>query len=339
MRKYPQQFSKSLVKVLESISIHSPNVVGGSADYRLLYSSDYDMIEEVSLTDKSDIVFMNRIRDAKGTIVDIKCGNIPQWDLLTSAYIHKQEVKNYNQEQEINHITQLYHEKIITRTEYEHGLGLLKKNLKPIELLYAKKELRFGLLRWTKQEVLANRKLLRDGNTIDLKTAFMSGSPTKVDLVAWVDNRYTEVSNIIVWKGYTETIDPIQSLKDDIFLFWYEKNYIKMVKRMLSLAKQMGWKNDIDKFLGILNSPIALVYTILNDLELIKEHRDIMTPKKVRKQLDLMKEKVSKLYFDKLKGAVPSLKLIDLLKKTIFEESYTLLTNLTILPLKDKFVK
>lgn len=48
-REFPDQYSKPLTKVLKAISFGTPNVVGSSADHRIMYAADYDLIESVIL--------------------------------------------------------------------------------------------------------------------------------------------------------------------------------------------------------------------------------------------------------------------------------------------------
>lgn len=323
-RDFPQQYSEELVKVLKAISIGDPTVVGSSVDHRILFSADYDLIENVILRKSSPKSFQNQIKKLNkiGTVVDLKIGEISEWNLLQSPYVENNKVKKYDQEKELKHLRELWNKEIITDNEFKNAQKLLKDYFTPHEFLKAKKQLRFGLLRWTSKEVYEGYKELRDNSIIYLYDAFKTKGITKIDLVAWVNSKYVEVSNIILWTNSSNKYFPSlkqleKSLSEDILVFESESNYIKIAKRLFSLAKNRGDVNTTEKLIEILNSPIGKLYVVLSDLVILQDFPDAITPKRKRKELDLLRDSFAKLYYPEFNHATPDLKLIPKMEEVL----------------------
>ena len=200
-RKFTEQYSKPLIKVLKLISFGTPSIIGSSADYQIMYSADYDLGEEVILRRGSVKMFQDKIRKLEklGKVVEVKIGEISQWNLLKKPYIENSKVHNYSQKDEMAHLATLWQQKIITHDEYMMASDLLTPHLNPVEFLTARKELRFGILRWSNPEIYKGYKELRDKSIYYLDDAFKSKGITKIDYIAWVNQKYTEFSNIILW--------------------------------------------------------------------------------------------------------------------------------------------
>ena len=339
-RKFPDQYSKPLTKVLKAISFGAPNVVGSSADYRIMYSADYDLIEDVILRRGSTKKFQNKVRSMQkvGKIIEVKCGEITQWNLLKKPYVQDSKLYNYNQAEELKHLSALWQNKIITHDEYMSASDILKPHLNPVEFLQARKELRFGVLRWTVPEILKGYKELRDNSIYYLDEAFKSKGITKVDLIAWVTNKYVEVSNIIVWtnsKGKPYAYVPAinKALKENILEFEADGNYVKIAKRMLNLAKQYKDIEIDDKITNILNSPIGKLYMVTADMEVLEEFPQAITQSRKRKQLDMFKNFFAKLYYPELKYATPTSTKLTKLKEILQREMEKALKEAKLLPI------
>jgi hypothetical protein len=337
-RKFPEQYSSDLLKVLKGISLGTPIVVGSSADPRIMYSADYDLMEEVILRRNSATTFQKKIRKIQkiGKIVDIKIGEITQWNFLTKPFIKNGTVKDYNQGEELKHLSSLWASEIITHDEFMMAQDLLKPHLTAEEFLFARKELRFGLLRWTPREIFAGYKNLRDKTIIYLQDAFKTKGITKIDLIVWLKNKYVEVSNIILWmnsKKYFAHIPALKkSLAENILEFEAEGNYIKLAKRMLSLAKKYKNESDIEKLTSILNSPIGKLYLVTADMEVLEEFPKVVRKNK-RKELNYMKDEFAKLFFPELNQAIPNLKILDKMKEVLQSETKKALKSANLLPL------
>jgi hypothetical protein len=327
-RDFPQQYSEELIKVLKAISIGDPIIVGSAVDHRILYSADYDLIEDVILRKSSPKSFQNQIKKLNkiGTVVDLKIGEISEWNLLQNPYIENSKVKKYDQAKELKHLRELWTKEIITHDEFMNAEKLLKDHFTPHEFLKAKKELRFGILRWTSKEVYEGYKELRDESIIYLEDAFKTKGITKIDLVAWINNKYMEISNIILWtnsKGkYFPSLKNLEkSLSEDILVFESESNYIKIAKRLYSLSKNRGDINTTEKLIEILNSPIGKLYIVLSDLLVLRDFPNAITPKRKRKELDLLRDSFAKLYYPQFNHAIPDLKLIPKMEEVLQEKT------------------
>jgi hypothetical protein len=343
-RKFPEQYSSGLVKILKAISFGIPYIVGSNADYRILYSADYDLMEEVYLQKNSVKKFQNKIKKLQkvGKIIDVKIGEISEWNLLKKPYIENSKVKKYNQKDELQHLNKLWQEKIITHDEFMMASELLKPKLSPIEFLSLRKELRFGLLRWTPTEIFKGYKDLRDKSIIYLDEAFKSKGITKIDLIAWVNQKYSEFSNIILWtnrsgKPYAYVPSIKKSLKENILEFESEKNYVKVAKRMYLLAEQYKDENILENLRTILNSPIGKLYMIVTDMEILEEFPNAITQSRKRKELDLLKDQFAKLYFPELKNATPKTKL-SYLNNILQNEMEKALKEAKLLPLPQNYI-
>jgi len=110
------------------------------------------------------------------------------------------------------HLGKLWQDKVVTDAGSADGQRqLLKEHHDSCrELVEARKELRFGVLRWTPREVKAGVKKYR-GRMFRLEEALKSPGITKLDLVAWVKDKYVEVSNIVLW---THGGEPYADLPD-----------------------------------------------------------------------------------------------------------------------------
>jgi len=332
-RPFPDQFSTPLRKVLKAVSIGPPNVVGSAGDHQVMYSADYDLMEEATLKSTSAKTFQALVKRTQkvATITDIKCGEVQAWNLLTGKYDREAEVK---------HLGQLWQDGILTEGEVQEAKKLLKEHLTVPEKLRARKELRFGVLRWTPAEVYAGHKTFRK-HTFYLEDAFKSTGITKVDAVAWVNDKYIEVSNIILWhdgkKQFAQTKPLKDALAEDILLYEDEENWVKVAKRMLSLAKERGNLTDEGELRRVLNSPLGAVYTVVSDLELMEEFPDAMTPARKRKELDQMRDRMAKLYFPDFDHASNPRALLPKLKDLLQEETKHQLEVGRLLPVRKDY--
>ena len=124
------------------------------------------------------------------------------------------------------------------------------------------KFLRFNILRWKPNEILRGVKTLRNGEKYTLKEALGDKTLFKLDVIAYIDEKYTEFSIIYDVRlnnhrlNYTP-IDTKKTLKNDIVLYKKTENYFKLLKRVFSLYNyeikydKKDKKNEIIKVLQI----------------------------------------------------------------------------------------
>ena len=331
-RKFPEEYSKTLALLLKTASIGPPNVVGSSADYRSLYSADYDMIENVIMKRGTVKQFQRKIKalNKKATITDIKCGEIPEWNVI--------EGKSYSQKNAKEKLNSLWQNKIITDEEYKDAEAKLKFYMSGYNFLKLKKELRFGVLRWTVQEIEQGYKTLRNREIIYLEDAMKSTGITKIDAVAWEGTKYVEISNIILWsnrsgKPYAKGQNITEAIKNDILVYSKEGNWLKVLKRMILLAKRNKNMRDLHFLYSIINSPIGALYSVLADLEVLHLFKDATTPYRRNKQLDQLKNKLAHLYYPQLQHMTASSPDFTAMKATLQKETYNALRSNGFIPI------
>jgi hypothetical protein len=347
MRKFPTQYSPELQTILSAMSIGEPYIVGSSADRKILYSADYDMIQTIVPSHQSIRAFVHHVAKLQSLpnthILDIKIGEIQDWNLLLNTRIEDNSIVNYNRKKELEHLELLRYQKIITEKEYIASKKLLPIHITPIKLIEAKKELRFGILRWTPKEILRGYKILRNNKEITLEEAIKNTGITKVDVISWTNNKYNEFSNIILWKEFSQTPEPIQSLKENILLYLDDKNYFKVLKRIYALSKLLNDTKTEELCISILNSEIGFLYTIVADFEIMEQLRKKTLTKQERQnlkyELGMMTDKIAKVYFPGNKRPKrTSFSLLPKLYTILQEETRKVMIDSSLLPIPHSYL-
>jgi len=313
----------------------SPTLVGSAGDYSQLFYGDYDFYEQVPFKASTLRAFVKKITSLHtfGKITDIKCGEVPEWNVVKG--------KTYSRTKCLEVLSKLWNTKIITDEEYRHAQTLLKPSLTKFEFLKVKKELRFGILRWTASDI--GRGLLNyRKHTFYLDEACKSKGITKIDLIAWMGDKYTEVTNNIVWMRGTKPYASLQNLEEalseHILVYASEGNWVKVGKRMISLAKKYGDYEVLQKLYSIFNSPIGQLYTVVSDLEVLREYKDFTIPVRRRKELDALKLKFAHLYFPELRRTSPSVSILPKLTEVLQDEMHKALTEKKLLPIPKDYI-
>jgi len=299
-----------------------------------MYSADYDLLELVPLHGKATVkAFQKKIAtlSSKYCITDIKCGEVTEWNLLRT--------QSYDREKELAHLRRLWQEEVITDTEKKMGEAILKEKLTTADRVAARKKLRFGLLRWTPKEVAAGVKMNRLDKSIRLEDAMKSKGITKVDVLAWVKDKYVEVSNIILWtktggKTYAHLPEFLRALREDIAHYIHDGNFFKAAKRMFSISKNRREVAHQEALLPILNSHLGHISTVVSDLKTLAEFPNCVSDDKKREQLDAMRDDMAKLYYPEFFRAKNLTQLLPALERKLQEEAKKKLEEAGFLPLK-----
>ena len=101
---------------------------------------------------------------------------------------------NYNHKHTQSQLQGLHAKGIITDEELKEASSLLQPHPSFAERVKIKKLLRFGVLRWTPKDILRGYLTLRDGSRFPLQQVFEDGSVTKLDVVAWIKDKFIEFS-------------------------------------------------------------------------------------------------------------------------------------------------
>ena len=319
-KSYPANYPADALAIIEAMSFSkgkSVHIMGSMAMRSQQYAGDYDLFEEVqtkgaehqALRDLADRFkdIVKTLLGAKNVYVgDIKSGAIAEWEILnTNAGIVDGKIVNFNAVESNHRIDELEKAKIISGGEAKYARSLIKESMTPEDLIEAKKELKFHIVRWSPQEVINGSKVLRDKKRYTLEEAFSSHSLTKLDVIGFIENnRFTDFSMIYEFfnKGKALNDFPLnvaQSLKEDVIYYKAHGNHFKVLKRMLAIAKLNKDSDAVNKLIPILNSDLGRLYLIISDvgtlIELLENERKVPMPL-VRFQLDQMKARMGNIY-------------------------------------------
>ena len=243
------EYRKEIIEVVDVLKIGGNLEIVGSASIRSLsYWSDIDCYNVVNRTGKDFLLrlrkdFQNMIRKLQKLsltyIGDVKIGQIDEWNVIEGE-VKGKTVHGYNYKKSRSNLDSLLKDEIISLNEFKEAKAFLKPKPTALEFLEAKGNIKFQIVRWTPTEILANKKILRNGQIITLEQAFQNGL-TKVDVVRFIENRFIELSCIYEFQHNGVPINKIninisQSLQNDILLY-KETNPFKALKRKFTLAK------------------------------------------------------------------------------------------------------
>ena len=291
-KEYPHNYPDDAVVILDAMSFTDGKDVklSGSMSLRSQqYAGDYDAYEVVKvdgsslevaldrLAKKFQIILMRLQRLENVWIGDIKSGVIEEWEVIPQ--------KRYTFEKAETKLNALLEEKIIDEGEYEDAIKLLKPKMDKLDLIIARKEIKFHIIRWSVAEVLKGHKTLRDGRNYTLQDAFHSPSLTKLDTIGLVENnRYTDFSMIYEFEYKGKTLNPVfedinHSLKEDIYYYKHTGKPFKALKREFALSRNNGDHTKLEHLTEILNSDLGRLYALVSDvgtlITLLEDHTKV----------------------------------------------------------------
>ena len=286
-KDYPKDYSNDARRVLDAMSLGPGLQINGTSAYRnMLYASDFDGYEIVKVSSVADAVkrFQHMIQDVLKLdnvfISDIKCGEVPEWDIWRGVGIKGGHVVNYVPVQAKQRASELLKAGIINRTDYKDIFKHIKPTLTPLELMNAKGAVKPHVVRWTPSDVLRGYTTLANGKHYTLATGITTPSMTKVDTIGYVaGNRYTEFSVIYDFRQRRKLLNSVASTKEamigsielDILAFAHEGNYFKALKRIMAWARLQGNKALQEELTPILNSDLGRLSSIAGDIQTLED--------------------------------------------------------------------
>ena len=298
-RKEEDDFGEEVKSVINKMSfgrdLEGVEILGSMGFKAQRYTTDYDSFEVVKSKSLSDIksrfqrIIRDCMRDERIVIGDIKLGSKDEYKILeeTARVLPSGRLANYNASRSLAKAKKMMDMKIISEEEYELARSLLKKKPSVEELKDIVKQLRFNIIRWSPREVLAGFKEIRGGIKYTLEEAFQSKSLFKLDTIGYLQDKYTEFSIIYDLRlngkrlNYTP-IDTLKTLEGDLLLYKTKGNWFKYLKRLfswynynlkynklLSEKKKEDYYDEVVKIVKILNSDVGILYTAVQDLEVI----------------------------------------------------------------------
>jgi hypothetical protein len=134
-------------------------------------------------------------------------------------------------------------------------------------------------LKWTKQEVLKNKKELIDGSFITLDEAIQEKSTIKIDVVSYINNTFIEISeNYYISMGNISNFDKkdmnkeniLKSIKESEKEELLDNNYNKALKRHFSSIFILNKKDKmLKKLVDFFNSSVGILNKTRADLDVL----------------------------------------------------------------------
>jgi hypothetical protein len=307
-KAFPANYNDSVLDILERASISGlkgVKILGSASIRSQQYSGDYDANDDVHIKSFADCAndvqnIIKRIRE-DCYITDFKIGEVPEWNVVKGSLIEGK--LDFKLPASLTVLDKLKADKIISDAEYKGAERLLRNVDSPLSFVEAKKGIRFHILRWKSGEILAGVKEVR-GYKILLEDALASGGMVKLDLIASVDNQFSEFSmiyNLFLGNKHVTPSKPQaevqEALKEDI-IYYNHRSPFKALKRAFSLAKMTKKYSEIEILLPILNSDLGRLYQIVGDLEslyvLLEQRNPPVT--EIKHNLDEMKARMGSIY-------------------------------------------
>lgn len=318
IKDYPNDYPSDAVRILDTMSMNNNLILVGSMSLRSQeYAGDYDGYEVVEMKGSiSNVVstlrqrFQSILKELRSIpnvyIGDIKAGVIDSWRVIPlTAKVVNDKVEGYNPITCRRKIDELLQLKVISEKEANDAHLLIKDKPTQCQFILAKQTLKFHILRWSVSEVMSNKKIMRDGESITLEEAFQTKGITKLDVMGLVQrNRFTDFSVIYEFRcnGKVlngEPIDVKNSLEESLIGYLCEGNYFKALKRLFALAKYHNHLPMVKSLTPILNSDLGRLYLIVGDMDtllnLMEDYKKIPTTL-IRFEIDQFIGRLSTIY-------------------------------------------
>lgn len=321
LKRYPLNYAPDVLEIIQKLAYDPTQVeIAGSQNLRSqLFAADYDLYEEVKSSYKLDTMGLQKyilglqqiVRDLLKTpnliIADIKAGTVPQWTVIPDeAHVSNNRIVGFDAEDSRQRLRNVFDCGLLTDREYIAFRERITEDISPAAFSILKKDLRFQIIRWSPDEVLAGTKTLPSAETYTLTEAFRAPSIIKIDLVVYLDSlqRFVEFSIIYQFKNNRTTFNNFKmdieyEIKQNLFYYLSEGKYFKVCKRMFSLARLNGFEDDLEKLNEILTSDIGNLYSIISDCETILfvlENEPHLPLDKIRTTLDGFRTRLGAVY-------------------------------------------
>jgi len=290
-------------KINDTIKLISFNnfkvsILGSASLKSQLYSADYDLTQEIKYknfeTAKKEIIkhfrqIIKRIARNKNVFfIKFKLGFN---DELYQEYNTINEIKDFFKKKK----------KYITKEEYKE---LMKINDLDELREYTRK---LATLRWKPREIMEGYKIV-NGKKKTIEDALDDGAVIKLDILAYIDGEFVDLNNLFelyVGNRQLSIKDSkiLSNINKDIIHYYEDKNYIKMLKRIFSIAKIKKDKKIIEKITEILNSGVGRGYEVMSNIDNIYELINALNENKlndlrpkIEGYIQILKDKLGNIY-------------------------------------------
>lgn len=282
-----QEISNEIRRVVNLVTAEPGIVPVGTFRYNIFkYPGDIDIFEELetccefstaklTAAQKIQSIVQNITSHDTVLFVEFKAGYDLRFKLYTGVVNDK--IEDYNPELIRRDITNLYEAGLLSECEWNALIILVKDDPNVDDLIALNDALRaYWVVRWKEEEVLQGYKLLPGNYKLFLDVALAQGTIVKLDTIAYIDDRFVEVTNFFLVAILDKLGQRIlisqelgeyeQSLILDVYKY-YSINPLKSIKRLwmyLAFNKRIC---DISMFTDLFSSDIALYSQILSDIE------------------------------------------------------------------------
>jgi hypothetical protein len=317
-------FNKNIKDVFNLITYTDKNPIlylkGSARNKNIKYPNDYDLYEVIeSNKPKEDIInfFYDVVKNITNQI--LKKDNVYliefKFGIDDDLYLTDEQIlnKNYRNEFYKNKLTTQEINKINKITNKE-------ELLKYCQNLYK--------LRWTTNDIL-NKFIMNNNKKILFNDAFNIKSLIKIDIIAFINKKFIEFSNIFNISKITEnekyTSEQYkEKMLKDIEKYKKQNNIFKALKRRYNLDR----KNQ--KIINFFNSKTGKIYHFYSNLETIKilleNYKNISTISKVKESVNFLIEENKELNNNillelqkiiKTKSTISIIKILDKVKEQL----------------------
>jgi len=363
-KSYPFNYPEDVKRVISAMIIPGGALeVAGSVAMRTQnYWGDIDALEKIDMksptkvaSDIQDVI--KRLQKIPNTYVaDAKIGSMEEYRILDrNTRINHGKLLNYDPyrgQRVVDNIP------FITDEEKRVYKALLIQKPTMAQYFAMKDLFKDHIVRWTTKDILSGRVELPTGKSMTLEEAIMCPTMIKIDAISWLSgDRFVEFSMIYELfkngKPINERLPVEHNIRENIIEYFLKGEYVKVLKRIFSLANIHGRKRTIDLLTPILNSELGIIYQVVSDattlLEMLERH---IWSKDMEFEIDQFKKRLSNIYqskhylasegvlfnlIDKAKdraSMIPALtKLIDRLSKIMNADTKQAMINAGLFPL------
>lgn len=165
-------------------------------------------------------------------------------------------------------------------------------------------------LRWEPEEIIAGVKKLYPDREKLFVDAIKDKTIIKIDVIAYIDNIFTEFSNIFEFvRGENIDIKKNEFIHNIIsdFMYYVENgNLFKALKRFYSLSKISKDEKMIKHLIELFNSDLGLLYKIIGNIKtlLLLLEEGYYPREKMLDELQILKYEISNIYEFPIKHSI-----------------------------------
>lgn len=268
-KQYPLDYAPNYIEAIKDMTISDYKIVlfGSSVFKAIPYAGDIDLLQEVPANKILSLMqtIVQRLLIKKYLIGDIKAGIYPE---LIPLMLAVGEVKNGK--------IIGYDQKIIEKYNIEYNLNL--KNIQRPRNFREWMDIHNQIhdvivVRVTPQELMYGWKNSM-GKLYSLKETICNiYGLNKIDAYAWLNNKFIEITNVLIFDKALEyrQSKQIYGIKIDLFKNLFADNYTKALKRAYTLARIMNMPYELQKLTPFLSSNENLAASVLTDLKVLEE--------------------------------------------------------------------